>query len=301
LLLFPSPSPCRVMALFWVCAFAAALASAAEEQPQLRLRGSNATFLTTAVKKASSSAHLAWMPDLSFCLSSDGNRIGNGVKVQLWQCDNKWHSIGQNFFLDDSGRIRMHLNPDYCLVIDGDKYENGAKIQLWKCNDSNKHQTWYFNDAGQIQARNSPTQMCLVIDSNQAFNGAKIQLWSCQRPSDKLQDWVKIALSPSGSRAYALPDEDKACKFPFEPVATDTAACVEAAEAIRPGQGCHWGGGWADVVSEVSYSNWPQGCYFYAACQGGCSLGFNPTGQGSSCPTQGECMSISMICQMSLQ
>eukprot|EP00439_Symbiodinium_sp_Y106_P025046 s4133_g3.t1 len=239
-------------------AFAAALTSAvAEEQVQLRgsgisVAGENATILTkSAVKKASSSAHLAWMPDLSFCLSSDGNRIGNGVKVQLWHCDQKWHSGGQNFFLDEAGRIRMHQNPDYCVVIDGDRYENGAKIQLWKCSDSNKHQTWYFNNVGQIEARNAPNQMCLVIDGNQAFNGAKIQLWSCQWSSSKLQDWVKIALGPSGSRAYALPNEDKACAFPFEPVGTTTADCVEAAEAVRPGEGCHWGAGWADVVSEV--------------------------------------------------
>ena len=240
------------------------------------------------------------MPDLSFCLSSDGNRIGNGVKVQLWRCDQKWRSGGQNFFLDEAGRIRMHQNSEYCVVIDGDKYENGAKIQLWRCSDSNKHQTWYFNDVGQIEARNAPTQMCLVIDSNQGFNGAKIQLWSCQQSSDKLQDWVRIALGPSGSRAYALPNEDKACTFPFEPVGATAANCVEAAEAVRPGEGCHWGGGWADVISEVSYPDWPQGCHFYSACQGGCSLGFNPMGQGSSVPSQGHCMNINMICQMQL-
>jgi len=290
----------------WAFACFAILASAVAEEAQLRgsisLAGdNNATLLTKrAATKAPSSTHLAWMPDLSFCLSSDGNRIGNGVKVQLWRCDQKWRSGGQNFFLDEAGRIRMHQNSEYCVVIDGDKYENGAKIQLWRCSDSNKHQTWYFNDVGQIEARNAPTQMCLVIDSNQGFNGAKIQLWSCQQSSDKLQDWVRIALGPSGSRAYALPNEDKACTFPFEPVGATAANCVEAAEAVRPGEGCHWGGGWADVISEVSYPDWPQGCHFYSACQGGCSLGFNPMGQGSSVPSQGHCMNINMICQMQL-
>lgn len=40
------------------------------------------------------------------------------------------------------------------------------------------------------------------------------------------------------------------------------------------------------------------GCYFYGACQGGCGLYFNPTGEGHNCPSQGDCMSISMICQL---
>ncbi|CAE7331512.1 abfB [Symbiodinium natans] len=225
-------------------------------EEQVHLRGStnatqnNSTLLTKSLPKgAATSAHLAWMPDLSFCLSTDGNRIGNGVKVHLWHCDQKWHSGGQKFFLDEAGRIRMTQSPDYCVVIDGDKYEDGAKIQLWKCHEGNKHQTWYFNDVGQIQSQNAPTRMCLVIDANRAFNGAKIHLWSCQQSSDKVQDWLKISLDSSGLRAYALPNEDKACEFPFEPVATNTAHCVEAAETLRPGKGCMWGG-WPDVVSE---------------------------------------------------
>ncbi|CAE7176891.1 agaB34, partial [Symbiodinium pilosum] len=162
------------------------------------------------------------MPDASFCISSDGNRVGNGVKVHLWKCDQLWQSGGQNFFMDEAGRLRLHQTPDYCVVIDGDRYENGAKIQLWKCNEGNRHQTWYFNEAGQIEARHAPGKMCLVIDANQAFNGAKVQLWSCQWSADKVQDWLKISLSPSGYLAYALPNEDKACTFPFEPVTTNT-------------------------------------------------------------------------------
>lgn len=51
-----------------------------------------------------------------------------------------------------------------------------------------------------------------------------------------------------------------------------------------------------DVVAEQAKVSWPLGCYFYSACQGGCGLYYNPVGRGQSCPDEGNCMSISMIC-----
>jgi hypothetical protein len=108
-----------------------------------------------------SPVHLAWTSLANFCLSSDGNRIENGVKagdffpsktgdstwhfgwfetetmgiyplervemrieslvfvclcsglisefqsqVHLWECDQSFQSIGQNFFVDQQNRIR---------------------------------------------------------------------------------------------------------------------------------------------------------------------------------------------------
>jgi len=255
------------------------------------LRGANGTKLTTS--RANTPLHLAWAKHENFCLSSDGNRIANGVKVHLWDCDNSFESQGQNFMVDESNRIRMYANPEYCLVIDGDEFANGSKIQLWKCNEKNDNQRWFSDLMGSINAYNQPG-FCLVIDGNEAFNGAKIQLWSCNG-APELKAWMKIALAANG-RAFGVPKSDSACQAPFE-AATSQEACLQAAEALRPGQGCMWGK-WKDVIAEDSKPNWPRGCYFYGACQGGCGLYFNPTGEGQNCPSQGDCMSISMICQL---
>ena len=254
------------------------------------LRGSNATRRAPAVE------HLAYGASPNFCLSSDGNRIGNGVKLHLWECDRSWSSVGQNFRVDEAGRIRSSADPAYCVVIDGDKLVNDAKIQLWKCNEANENQRWSVNNDGQIASQNN-YGMCMVVDGNHASNGAKIQLWSCSTTSTEaaaLQDWLKVARAPSG-RAYATPHEDFACRAPFVPV--DRAQCVEAAEALRPNQGCY-GQGWPEVLFEAQLPSWPKGCMFYGACQGGCSLYYNAEGTGAKNPEQGNCLSTAMICQL---
>lgn len=243
-----------------------------------------------------SPVHLAWTKLANFCLSSDGNRIENGVKVHLWDCDQSFQSIGQNFFVDQQNRIRMHSNLEYCLVIDGDDFSNGSKIQLWKCDEKNERQRWFTNLVGQIVSYEQPG-FCLVLDGNRAFNGAKIQLWTCTGDLD-LKSWMKIVRAPLG-RAFAVPNADRACEAPFEAVTTSQEACLQAAEALRPEQGCMWGK-WKDVIAEDNKPSWPKGCYFYGACQGGCGLYWNPTGAGKSCPTEGDCMSISVICQLKI-
>merc|ERR1711879_530265 len=164
------------------------------------------------------------------------------------------------------GRIRVVGSPDYCVVIDGDKHKNGAKIQLWRCNENNPNQAWTFAYAGQI----SVGRKCLVIDNNEGFEGAKIQLWDCgtaQSVGDK-QDWLQVALDPKGRAAYAVPDEDKKCAPPFEPVRKNKKACVRAAQALRPGQGCY-DRPWATVVMPQHKKDFPEGCYFSGGCGGG--------------------------------
>jgi len=278
-----------------------------QPQPQLRqelraqLRGA-ANASATLWSGSATKAHFVWKDrQTQFCLSSDGNRVGNGVKVQLWECDQTWKSGGQNFFLDRDGRIRAQQDPSYCMVVDGDDFKDGAKVQLWKCDAGNSKQLWQFWLSGQIQSVMSPSPMCVAVDGNRAVNGAKVQVWSC---TPAVQDFLMVSLSASGRVAYAAPDEDKACASPFEPVSDGMAACAAAAEAIRPGSGCQFFSGpllsWSKVVREVNYPTWPQGCSFYSACQGGCSLYSNPSGMGASCPTQGSCMSISVICQMAV-
>lgn len=119
-----------------------------------------------------------------------------------------------------------------------------------------------------------------------------------------MQDWLKVSLGRGGRFAYASPNEDKACADPFAPVSQSVEACVAAAEAVWPGSGCYYMSDsivpWSKVVHTVDHPSWPQGCSYYGACQGGCGLDFNPSGTGSSCPTQGDCMSIDVICQMAL-
>lgn len=275
------------------------------QQPQLRGGGNSSAAGLRSASAAAPAAHLVWKGDRTmYCLSSDGNRIGDGVKVQLWECDQTWRSSGQNFYLDADGRIRMHADPSYCMVIDGDEYRDGAKIQLWRCDTANKHQIWQIGQSGQIQQANprrDAEPMCVSIDANKAFNGAKIQVWSCV---GAVQDWLKVSLGQGGRFAYAAPNEDKACASPFAPVSRSAEACVDAAEAVRPGSGCYYLTGslypWSKVVQTVSEPSWPQGCSFYGACQGGYGLYFNPSGTGGSCPTQGDCMAIDVICQMAL-
>ncbi|CAJ1347977.1 unnamed protein product [Effrenium voratum] len=190
------------------------------------------------VKKAPVVEHLVYGASPNFCLSSDGNRIKNNVKLHLWECDRSWTSVGQNFHVDEAGRIRSSADPAYCVVIDGDKSVNGAKIQLWECNDANENQRWSVPNQGQIPSH-SNYDMRLVVDGNHASNGAKIQLWSCGALSTeaaKLQDWVKVTRAPSG-RAYATPHEDYACQAPFK--AVERAQCAEAADTLQPGEGCY--------------------------------------------------------------
>jgi len=264
-----------------------------------------------------STSQIVWKNSMaSYCLSTAGNRIGNGVKIQLWHCDRSWSSSGQKFNIEattgwespHSGRIKIVGNPDYCVVIDGDRYQKGTHIQLWQCDDTNKNQVWSFGLSGQIIfAGDAPHQdpMCLVIDGNNAFDGAKIQLWSCAAGNadpQQSQQWIRLSLG-EGRFAYASPDDDKSCAAPFEPMTTSSSNCAIAAEALRPGSGCTSFGGltpWAQLGLEIAEPSWPKGCMFYAACNHGCGLDFNPHGTGSFCPHQGDGMAIEVICQLPL-
>eukprot|EP00438_Fugacium_kawagutii_P024330 Skav216814 [mRNA] locus=scaffold135:125652:130382:- [translate_table: standard] len=116
--------------------------------------------------------HLAWSKQPNFCLSSDHNRIENGAKVHLWECDQSFQSVGQNFVVDSQNRIRMHANREYCLVVDGDEFANGAKIQLWKCNERNDNQRWFTNLMGQVSSYKQPN-FCVVIDGTLAAGGCR--------------------------------------------------------------------------------------------------------------------------------
>eukprot|EP00929_Paragymnodinium_shiwhaense_P045483 TRINITY_DN2323_c0_g1_i7.p1 TRINITY_DN2323_c0_g1~~TRINITY_DN2323_c0_g1_i7.p1 ORF type:complete len:436 (-),score=63.83 TRINITY_DN2323_c0_g1_i7:275-1582(-) len=184
-----------------LCTTAAALLLAAAVAPTLALE-SNSTQLRGTLNSLPSSSSVAnfprtqirWNPDVRYCLSADGNKIKNGVKIQLWQCDPSWQAVGQVFSVDfshDDGLIRVKEDPAYCLVVDANNFVNGAKIQLWKCDAHNNAQRWRF--WGERQERHgesgvlSPAlahQKCLVIDYNKASNGAKIQLWDCGSGDD---------------------------------------------------------------------------------------------------------------------
>mmetsp|Transcript_29938 Transcript_29938/g.64545 ORF Transcript_29938/g.64545 Transcript_29938/m.64545 type:complete len:231 (-) Transcript_29938:84-776(-) len=133
---------------------------------------------------------IRWTADPTLCLSSEGNRIGNGIRMQLWKCDETWSSPGQIFkqqllrWAADE-RIRMAFNPEYCVVVDNDDFKNGAKIQLWKCDDSNEMQDWVLwshfggSCSGMIAAQATDKEYCMVVDGNNGFDGAKVQLWKC--------------------------------------------------------------------------------------------------------------------------
>jgi len=137
-------------------------------------------------------------PLAPWCLSSDWNKIENGVRMHLWECDLAAPNAGQQFLLDSAGKIRMAEDPSYCVVIDGDRYQDGAQIQLWKCDESNGHQNWNLHNLpGQISNVFSASHFkshCLVIDGNKASNGVKIHLWGCAEygtSAAAAQSWAK--------------------------------------------------------------------------------------------------------------
>ena len=125
-------------------------------------------------------------------------------------------------------RIRMHSDPDFCLVIDGDSYVEGSKIQVWKCNEMNPNQLWYASLRSPMAAAQRQS-MCLLADGKQ--NGAAAHLGPCGSES-----WLHVV--HRGGKSYAVPNEDAACGEGWKPVEATKEACVAAAEALRPGQGC---------------------------------------------------------------
>ena len=256
------------------------------------------------------SSHLVWNPRAMesasemYCLSADYNRIANGVKVQLWKCDQNWGSGGQNFYLGADGRIRMHSSPSYCVVVDGDRMEVGRRIQLWRCSDSNPDQVWSMTLQGQIISARG--HKCMGMNSNAAWNGAPMRLQSCSSSGyiKRAQTWTQLTLNAAGDAVYAVPHEDHACKSPWAPVRRGgVKECVAAAEALRPGSGCRFGDRplerWSEIVSVVNKPSYPAGCLFYRGCRGGCGLQYNPMGYGTS--LQEECVNIDVICQLSLK
>mmetsp|Transcript_141623 Transcript_141623/g.394826 ORF Transcript_141623/g.394826 Transcript_141623/m.394826 type:complete len:300 (-) Transcript_141623:142-1041(-) len=285
-------------------AMAVALPLGWAQPSRLHLRGAHPAALASP-NGTGAPFHLAWGEAVSLCLSIGGNQVGNGAPLQLQRCDTTWRSSGQNFHID-AGRIRMHQHPNYCVGIDDGDYSNGTQVQLWECNSQAKHQAWDFWHYGHIRASSSyPTSMCLTVAGDQGFSGAKVQLWSCGSAGGAgaaAHRWVQLALGAGGSKIYAVPNADKVCARPFSPVQPSSGACAEAAEALRPGSGCPWPEKrrWAQVVERDDRPTWPRGCYFYAACQGGCGLLFNPTGIGSDCPSQGDCMGIEVLCELSV-
>lgn len=139
-------------------------------------------------------SQIRWAKDTKYCLSTDGNRAGNGVKLQLWECDASWSSPGQIFdqtFLGGvqgdgwDGTMSM-AGTEYCVVVDGNTWKDGAKIQLWKCDAYNSNMKWDMwsnmggSCSGMISPKETNLKFCIVIDGNRAFNGAKVQLWECE-------------------------------------------------------------------------------------------------------------------------
>ena len=269
----------------------AASSSAAGTQQLRGLHSANATTLLAEPRPAPSS-HLVWSPSIKYCLSSDGNEVKSDTKVHLWECDDTWRSVGQNFQLDGYGLIKMAANPDYCVVPDGD-HKNGARIRLGKCSH-HPRERWSFQYSGNIQL--SGTNMCLVIDANKAKNGAKIQLWECSGTA--AQDWVRLALGPGGRNAFAVPNKDSACRGLFNPV-NAKKMCAVAAQALQPDAGCY-GRAWSDVVYTVEEHTWPLGCMFYGAAGNGCGLDFNPVGKALQAPKQ-DGVELQVLCAVTVR
>jgi hypothetical protein len=253
-----------------------------------------------------------------YCLSTRSSAVTDlnpNVDVLLWECDLTGHFGEQIFHVDKIGHIRSNVKPDHCLAVYGNASERASKVQLQHCvsNDSSIDPASVFSMssyAGSIQV-NSPGSlghfMCLAVEGNHAFNGAKVVTAHCHSGGDDglsgAQDWLQLNNVPGSQVAYASPNEDKSCAWPFRPVLSE-AACVTAANLLSPVGGCKFGDTlrrWATVIERLHKQSWPAGCHFYGACQGGCGLHFNPNGSGASCPSQGDCMSIAVICELDMR
>jgi len=257
--------------------------------------------------------HIVWSPSVAFssqyCLSTKEGAAGTHVDLLLWECDLTGHSGEQIFHLDELGNIRPNIKPDHCLAVYGKASERGLEVQIQRCpsNDGSIEPASVLSMSGYTGWVQGSLDMCLAIEGDHAFNGAKVVMAHCHEGHDDgsagAQDWLQLSSVPGSQVAYASPNEDKSCAKPFAPVLSE-AACVTAANVISRVRGCGYGDTlrrWATVVEHLHKQSWPAGCHFYAACQGGCSLGFNPNGTGASCPDQGDCMSIAVICKLDLR
>lgn len=227
----------------------------------------------------------------SFCLSVDANRFRNGQNIQLWECEG---SSGQYFRTDASNPslLMLDADPRYCVVIDGNEHYNGANIQLWECLDLTA-QKWRYENK---MFRNAANDMCIVANNNQAYNGNNVQLWSCSG-YEEIYMW-SFGSQPSPSNPTPAPTPQPQyvnvgngnCVGSTYPV-DSASTCVEAAEALWPGQGCY-GQTWASLIQAVDYPNQPQGCMLQSSAGGGCALLFNTNhlnAQATSCPAQTTC------------
>lgn len=75
----------------------------------------------------------------------------------------------------------------------------------------------------------------------------------------------------------------------------DRDQCIQAAFMFQ-GNGCPYGGSWAEILTDEDDASKPEGCYFEAACQGGCGLRHN-TQTSTSNSTCGDCYSTSLFCK----
>lgn len=112
-----------------------------------------------------------------FCLDADATHLGNGDKVQLWQCGAPPAPNQQAWFWNPS---TFTLQVDtakgvFCLDADSTHLGNGDKVQLWQCSGS-VNQRWSW-DGWSI--KNHANGYCLDADATHVGNGDKIQLWQC--------------------------------------------------------------------------------------------------------------------------
>jgi len=123
-------------------------------------------------------------------MSVDNNRFHDGVRMQLWKCED---GSGQKFLFDsNSGRpslLRVAAHSEYCVVINWNKDKNGAFAQLWHCDPNLEGAHWVPQwDGDSMMLRNAAWHdKCLVVDNNKGKDGQKMQLWSCVDP--KKQSW----------------------------------------------------------------------------------------------------------------
>jgi hypothetical protein len=118
--------------------------------------------------------------DREGCLDDPNASQANGVKLQVWDCNER---VQQNWTLP-TGAMTSAIS-HMCADDTNASAANGTKVQLWTCNGQ-KSQQWMETLDNNIQIHGK----CLDVVNNGTANGSKLQLWTCNNTPN--QAWYTL-------------------------------------------------------------------------------------------------------------
>lgn len=242
--------------------------------------------------------HLVYGPAPSFCMSS--TRVGDGISLELWECDGTWKNQQQNF-RREGALIRLASDPSYCMVSSGTS--KGAGVRMSKCEETREEDKSWKGVGGLGGLVAGPWNTCLAVDGK-AQNGADLELLdygSCSG-SQGSQYWVQAVPGPKNRRSYAVNpafSETGAATFSgctgnFQNVQS-AEECAEAARKLYGNVG---------EVQVISDPDATRGCFLESksVCGQPAKLKYNIVGmeEGSfeNCDEADCCYGITSFCML---